>query len=233
MIRTENFKVNVFSSSFGTFLVMEAIPSVVCDTLYAMGLHDQVPAWKIMDNRSRITVVLHWEKEPGAVALAAISSSPHAPALAYSSRQSSLCSTIASGGPRHLLGVHTRSISQRSGSGSISSTPCLSRDNSRASASGAIQHHSMLVQTSFDAAAPIAAPHITVINHDEARSLSAGSSGSAIITGAPSPRQLSRQGSSIESTAQQVIQPIHHHTAECAGVGGRSLHQPTQHKVKK
>ena len=38
---------------------------------------------------------------------------------------------------------------------SISSTPCLSRDNSRtstgaAAAAAAIQHHSMLVQTSFD-----------------------------------------------------------------------------------
>ena len=37
---------------------------------------------------------------------------------------------------------------QRSGS-SVSSTPCLSRDNSRAAAT-TIQHHSMLVQTSFD-----------------------------------------------------------------------------------
>lgn len=38
--------------------------------------------------------------------------------------------------------------------------------------------------------------------------------------------QLSRQGSSVEST---TIVPLHHHTAECAGVGGRSLHQPTEH----
>ncbi len=75
---------------------------------------------------------------------------------------------------------------------------------------------------------------------------------SSVITGAPSPGQLSRQvrgdvfrsktrrathsvshffllsclqGSSVEST---TIVPIHHHTAECAGPG-RSLHQPTQH----
>jgi hypothetical protein len=38
-----------------------------------------------------------------------------------------------------------------------------------------------------------------------------------IISGAPSPRQLSRQGSSIESSA------LHTHTLECAG--GARLHQ--------
>ena len=36
--------------------VMDAIPTVVCDTLYSMGLHDQTPSWKIMDSRGRITV---------------------------------------------------------------------------------------------------------------------------------------------------------------------------------
>ena len=43
--------------------VMEAIPTIVCDTLYSLGLHDQTPSWKIMDNKGRITVVLHWEPE--------------------------------------------------------------------------------------------------------------------------------------------------------------------------
>jgi len=51
-----------------------------------------------MDNKGRITVVLHWEREG------------HLP-LTGPSRQSSTCSTIAAGGPR-LLGVHSRSISQ-------------------------------------------------------------------------------------------------------------------------
>ena len=37
-------------------------------------------------------------------------------------------------------------VLQRSGS-SVTSTPCLSRDNSR---QGAVHQHSMLVQTSFD-----------------------------------------------------------------------------------
>ena len=86
--------------------VMEAIPTIVCDTLYTLGLHDQTPSWKIMDNKGRITVVLHGEPED----VAALRSSS-LPAIAGPSRQSSTCSTIASGGPR-LLGIHARSISQ-------------------------------------------------------------------------------------------------------------------------
>lgn len=243
--------------------VMEAIPTIVCDTLYSLGLHDQTPSWKIMDNKGRLTVVLHWERdEMGTIGSAGLS------AIAGPSRQSSTCSTIASGGPR-LLGIHTRSISQRSGS-SVSSTPCLSRDNSRTSGGGPTSiQSSMLVQTSFDSHLPSTAagihsvitkdgkrettindhylpsqggkvagfgPHITVINHDvESKVVGGGgflglphhrgSSGSSIIMGAPSPRQLSRQGSSVESAA---IVPIHHHTAECSAAG-RSLHQPTEH----
>ncbi len=177
---------------------MEAIPTIVCDTLYSMGLHDQVPSWKIMDTRGRITVVLHWEKDPALMGssagsgLAALtytgvqgghSASASHPHSAMPSRQSSLVRTktnekmnfntstlplfqASAGHPvsgGRLLGVHARSISQRSGS-SVSSTPCLSRDNSRASAgataaasasaTAAIQHHSMLVQTSFDSNIP-------------------------------------------------------------------------------
>ena len=51
----------------------------------------------------------------------------------------------------------------------MSSTPCLSRDNSRASGGAAIHQHSMLVQTSFDShrdSSKALGPHITVINHD-------------------------------------------------------------------
>ena len=97
-------------------------------------------------------------------------------------------------------------------------------------------------------------PHITVINHDETTPTQRGGvcsstgalgttppasgslgppglagvlgGGRGIITGAPSPHQLSRQGSSVESHASSV--PIHYHTAECSATG-RSLHQPTHH----
>lgn len=103
----------IFSGHFLTYLlryaaVMEAIPNIVCDTLYSLGLHDQTPSWKIMDNKGRITVVLHWEPE---ASLELAASARSLPAIAGPSRQSSTCSTIASGGPR-LLGIHARSISQ-------------------------------------------------------------------------------------------------------------------------
>ncbi len=111
-----------------------------------------------MDSRGRITVVLHWEKDPAAAAagMAALTYSGSHPHSAMPSRQSSLASAAGQpGGGGGAVGVHSRllgvrSISQRSGS-SVSSTPCLSRDNSRG---GAIQHHSMLVQTSFDSNIP-------------------------------------------------------------------------------
>lgn len=125
----------------------------------------------------------------------------------------------------------------------MSSTPCLSRDNSRTSG-GAIHQHSMLVQTSFDShrdsSKAAFGPHITVINHDgdkasrESSGLlgppmsRASSGGSSLVMGGISPRQLSRQGSSVESTA---IVPIHHHTVECSATG-RGVHQPTYSKVQ-
>ena len=72
----------------------------------------------------------------------------------------------------------------------------------------------MLVQTSFDSHRDSSkaqlGPHITVINHDVDKGsllgpplgASRGSSGgSSMVMGIPSPRQLSRQGSSVESTA--------------------------------
>ena len=165
---------------------------------------------------------------------------------------------------------------------SVTSTPCLSRDNSRASAQGgegggraslAVTHHSSGSGpgSSFDSGYGIhsyvgkegkretaindvhgaavrklaqqqqQAPLVTVINADsevgQGKSTVGGASsgggggylgppgmpsGRAIITGAPSPRQLSRQGSSIESTT------VHQHTMECAA-GGARLHQPTAH----
>ena len=61
---TKVYNIYVFQCFIYDFLaVMEAIPSIICDTLYSLGLHDQTPSWKIMDNKGRITVVLHWEPD--------------------------------------------------------------------------------------------------------------------------------------------------------------------------
>ena len=43
--------------------VVSTIPKIVCETLAALGLEEEIPSWKIMDNKGKITVVLHWEKE--------------------------------------------------------------------------------------------------------------------------------------------------------------------------
>ncbi|XP_063984445.1 uncharacterized protein LOC135166267 isoform X2 [Diachasmimorpha longicaudata] len=41
---------------------ISAIPKIVCETIHALELHDETPSWKIMDNKGRITVVLHWDQ---------------------------------------------------------------------------------------------------------------------------------------------------------------------------
>lgn len=39
-----------------------AIPKIVCETIHALELQDETPSWKIMDNKGRVTVVLHWDQ---------------------------------------------------------------------------------------------------------------------------------------------------------------------------
>lgn len=41
---------------------LQTIPRIVCETLHALDLHEESPSWKIMDNKGRITVVLHWDQ---------------------------------------------------------------------------------------------------------------------------------------------------------------------------
>ncbi|XP_047737893.1 uncharacterized protein LOC108671040 isoform X2 [Hyalella azteca] len=38
-----------------------AIPKIVCETIYSLGLHDEAPVWKVMDQYGKITVVLSWD----------------------------------------------------------------------------------------------------------------------------------------------------------------------------
>jgi hypothetical protein len=41
---------------------ISAIPRIVCETIHSLELHDETPSWKIMDNKGRVTVVLHWDQ---------------------------------------------------------------------------------------------------------------------------------------------------------------------------
>lgn len=45
-----------------SFAAISAIPKIVCETIHALELHDETPSWKIMDNKGRVTVVLHWDQ---------------------------------------------------------------------------------------------------------------------------------------------------------------------------
>lgn len=53
--------------SFSLYLctAISAIPKIVCETIHALELHDETPSWKIMDNKGRVTVVLHWDQRHG------------------------------------------------------------------------------------------------------------------------------------------------------------------------
>ncbi len=42
--------------------VFSPIPRVVCEALNLLEIHHEPPFWKIIDNRGRITLVLHWEQ---------------------------------------------------------------------------------------------------------------------------------------------------------------------------
>ena len=219
--------------------VVSTIPKIVCETLAALGLQEEIPSWKIMDNKGKITVVLHWEKEhpPGQPPALQVGPGGSGGVSRVTSRQSSTSSTIAAGGPggprSGLLGVNTRGASQRS-------TPCLSRDNSHSqqnssnhteSGGQALRRETVMAEVG-QVYRGCPAPLVTVINADEpagANNKQGGPSPAflgcrAIISGAPSPRQLSRQGSSIESST------VHTHTVECTGSQGARLHQPlSQH----
>lgn len=47
------------------FTAISAIPKIVCETIHALELQDETPSWKIMDNKGRVTVVLHWDQRQG------------------------------------------------------------------------------------------------------------------------------------------------------------------------
>ncbi|XP_066902536.1 uncharacterized protein [Halyomorpha halys] len=42
---------------------ISAIPKIVCETIHALDLQNETPSWKIMDNKGRVTVVLHWDQQ--------------------------------------------------------------------------------------------------------------------------------------------------------------------------
>lgn len=60
---TRNSKKNLAKNHYLSLsTAISAIPKIVCETIHALELHDETPSWKIMDNKGRVTVVLHWDQ---------------------------------------------------------------------------------------------------------------------------------------------------------------------------
>lgn len=53
-------KSNVWFNLF--FSAITAFPKIVCEAINSLELLDKEPSWKIMDNKGRVTVVLHWDQ---------------------------------------------------------------------------------------------------------------------------------------------------------------------------
>lgn len=58
------FKTRYLNHRFDVTAI-SSIPRIVCETINSLELQDETPSWKIMDNKGRITVVLHWDHPHG------------------------------------------------------------------------------------------------------------------------------------------------------------------------
>lgn len=75
----------------------------MCETIHALELHDETPSWKIMDNKGRVTVVLHWDQQRSGPSRASSSEAPSpAPAKFSPSKQ-----------PRPSLVIQTSTVGKK------------------------------------------------------------------------------------------------------------------------
>lgn len=168
-------------------VAISAIPKIVCETIHALELHDETPSWKIMDNKGRVTVVLHWDQRPtrpASVEAAGPKFSPSKKAPPAAAEQLPL---------RPSLVIQT-SLDKLQGK-----KETLINDvyGTAAGRDAAAQRYA-------------ASPQITVINHDDVVAKTVSSYG-APIHAHHARHALAKQGtSSFESTT------IHIHTPECA-----------------
>ncbi|CAI6354598.1 unnamed protein product [Macrosiphum euphorbiae] len=166
-----------------------AIPKIVCETIHALELQDETPSWKIMDNKGRVTVVLHWDQRNqtyrsssntgGGGGGGGMDTSPSKKTTAHQQN-----------GVGGLLmvnnGLQKREPNQVLQQQQLQSTPTVYRHGS--------------------------APQITVIHHDAIpQSMNDGSSQHYQQQPPPQVRRLSKQGSSSMDAAA-----IHVHTSECS-----------------
>lgn len=168
----------------------------MCETIHALELHDETPSWKIMDNKGRVTVVLHWDPPP--------------PPPRPTSNQLSCAAGLTPGS----LAAAAAVAADPSSPASASAAPVAA-----AQAKYSPSKKQLVIQTSVEKVASrkesvsdgysrsyqaSPSPQITVINHDE---ILTGKTPTTLYQ--PSPR-LVKQGSSFESAS------VHVHTPECA-----------------
>ncbi|KAK0075120.1 hypothetical protein PV326_011866 [Microctonus aethiopoides] len=197
---------------------ISAIPKIVCETIHALELHDETPSWKIMDNKGRVTVVLHWDQ------------------------RSSSATTSSTQQHQHQQ-QHQQPVQQTKLSDSTSSkySPIKKSDLNTGQSRPSLVIQTSLDKLNYDGKTTLmggnvadllpprySSPQITVINHDDMVqksftspinssygpiiASSGGQSSHPAMTG-----RLVKQGTnSFESTT------IHIHTPECSN----RIHQP-------
>ncbi|CAL4112272.1 unnamed protein product, partial [Meganyctiphanes norvegica] len=196
-----------------------AIPKIVCETIYSLGLHDEAPVWKIMDQYGKITVVLSWEPCQRGHHHHASSSSPRKPVAS--------ARVIVSGIGESRIQRHDYLVAQTSLGGSTPSPqPTGSLGGNKSPVPTAQITHGTVttirdgkketlindIGSSTVSTQPASLHQGSVINHDGEGKSSYMSSGGGGLGG-----RLSRQGSSVESTHSQ--QTVHIHTPECCSYG--------------
>ncbi|XP_069184751.1 uncharacterized protein [Procambarus clarkii] len=209
-----------------------AIPKIVCETIYSLGLHDEAPVWKIMDQYGKITVVLSWDPchrgdhRHG-------TSSPRKPS-ATATRM------IVSGVGESTIQRHEYLVAQPSVGSTPSPAPTISLSGTKSPvpAAGAVSQAPVGTVTTIlrdgkketlindigpSATAPPLPTHHqgTVINHDSEHKSSymgTGPGAAAAVVG-----RLSRQGSSVDSSHSATV---HVHTPECCMYGHPHTPQP-------
>ncbi|KAF4519280.1 hypothetical protein B566_EDAN002170 [Ephemera danica] len=213
---------------------ISAIPRIVCETIHSLELHDETPSWKIMDNKGRVTVVLHWDQRHSGSAGAPGTSGSHKNS-ADASNKFSASSSSSPNKNRSSTPLGTAGGQVLDGSSTGRPSLVIQTSLDKLGIHSTVNRDGKKETLINDVYPPRYSPQITVINHDDvhaAKIVSSGSSYGGVINAGASassggviggasattsgvPR-LSRQGSSFESTT------IHIHTPECAN----HIHHP-------
>ncbi|KAK7863889.1 hypothetical protein R5R35_007222 [Gryllus longicercus] len=188
---------------------ISAIPKIVCETIHALELHDETPSWKIMDNKGRVTVVLHWDQRQQQQQQQQ-QKGEAAPKFSPSKKAEGASLVIQTS--LEKLGIHGAGVGAGAGAGAGGKKETLINDVYPPAGGSSPSPAPASAPGPGPGPGPGAgppryatSPQITVINHDEL-----GASHHPHHHHHP-PHRLTKQGtSSFESTT------IHIHTPECA-----------------